>query len=183
MRTFTLILGSSSSLSLLTEHSSSPTLRVFRCTTCFGMLSVLPGQVLFGRASQVIRTGSFSSSPPRSGSSMNARTRTLCKSAISARDSPTFTKLGVFTGREYKVPSAGAVMRPCLTFSSSAATSFFNCSTCNATWPLTSFTLRSNSCFAAVSRVLCVSTSTFGLSRSISPAALSTLAIPTSGVA
>jgi len=67
------------------------TLRVPCGTTCFGMISVFPAQLRFGNASQVIITGSSASSPPRSGSSINALTRTLCKSAISASKSPNFT--------------------------------------------------------------------------------------------
>src|SRR2546429_4149193 len=55
------------------------------------LVSVLPTQVLLGSASQVILTGSFTSSPPRSGSSIKARTRTWCRSAISASRSPTLT--------------------------------------------------------------------------------------------
>src|SRR5205085_3592837 len=54
---FTLMFGSNSSFSLFTEHNNSPTLRVFRCTTCLGIISVLPSQVLLGSASQVILTG------------------------------------------------------------------------------------------------------------------------------
>src|SRR6266404_8438904 len=45
--TFTFVFGSSSSLSLFTEHSSSPTLLVPRATTCFGIISVFPAQLLF----------------------------------------------------------------------------------------------------------------------------------------
>src|SRR6267378_3897475 len=67
MRTFTLIFGSNSSLSLFTAQSNSPTLRVPCGTTCFGMISVFPIHVLLGSASQLIFTGSFASSAPISG--------------------------------------------------------------------------------------------------------------------
>src|ERR1700722_16781655 len=72
--TFTLIFGSNSKPSLLTAHNNSPTLRVPRGTTCFGTISVRPAQVRFGRASQVIFTGSFcciapTSCPPQTSDS------------------------------------------------------------------------------------------------------------------
>jgi len=85
MRTFTLIFGSSSSLSLFTAQSNSTYTAVLVRHYLLGMFSVFPTHVLLGNASQVIFTGSFTSSAPSSGSSMNARTRTLCRSAISAR--------------------------------------------------------------------------------------------------
>jgi len=91
MRTLTLMFGSSSSLTLFTVHSSSPTLRAPRATTCLGMVSVLPSHTRFGKASQVIFTGSSGSRAPSSGSSIKARTRTWRKLAISASKSPTFT--------------------------------------------------------------------------------------------
>src|SRR6267378_4229785 len=124
-----------------------------RATTCFGMISVFPTQLRLGSASQVIFTGWFGSSAPSSGSSINARTRTLRRSAISASKSPSFTKSPALAGSEYSVPSTGAAIRPFRTLSCRAATSCCACCTCSAARSASSRTARSNSCFAAVSRV------------------------------
>ena len=57
MRTSTVVFGSRSSRSLVTEQSNSPTLRVPRFTTCFGSTSVFPVHTRSGCASHKISTG------------------------------------------------------------------------------------------------------------------------------